>query len=116
MNEERIKEVFADEEFIKELFSKETPEEAQALLVEKDIELSIDELVKLKDLVVAKLQAVENGESAELTEEELTDVAGGYLGVATIVIVSIVIPLVTAGGIAVGIGTDNFTSRFKWRW
>ena len=73
MNEERIKEVFADEEFIKELFSKETPEEAQALLVEKDIELSIDELVKLKDLVVAQLQAVENGESAELTEEELKE-------------------------------------------
>ena len=45
MNEERIKEVFADEEFVKELFSKETPEEAQALLVEKDIELSIDEIV-----------------------------------------------------------------------
>ena len=114
MNEERIKEVFADEEFIKELFSKETPEEAQALLVEKDIELSIDELVKLKDLVVAKLQAVENGESAELTEEELTDVAGGYLGIATIIIVSIAIPLITGTGIAVGISTNNFTTRLRW--
>ena len=29
MNEERIKEVFSDEEFVKEFFSKETPEEAQ---------------------------------------------------------------------------------------
>jgi len=28
MNEERIKEVFSDEAFVKELFSKETPEEA----------------------------------------------------------------------------------------
>ena len=53
--------------------------EEDCLLVEKDIELSIDELVKLKDLVVAKLQAVENGESAELTEEELEDVAGGVI-------------------------------------
>mgnify|MGYP003289319077 CR=1 FL=1 len=33
MTEERIKEVFADEEFVKELFSKKTPEEAKALLV-----------------------------------------------------------------------------------
>ena len=45
MTEERIKEVFSDEEFVKELFSKETPEEAQAMLAEKGIDLSIDELV-----------------------------------------------------------------------
>ena len=77
MNEERIKEVFSDEEFVKELFSKETPEEAQALLAEKEIDMSIDELVKLKDIVAAKLQAAENGESTEITEEDLADVAGG---------------------------------------
>jgi len=77
MNEERIKKVFSDEEFVKELFSKETPEEAQALLAEKEIDMSIDELVKLKDLVAAKLQAAENGESTEITEEDLADVAGG---------------------------------------
>ena len=34
MNEERIKEVFSDEDFVRELFSKETPEEAQAMLAE----------------------------------------------------------------------------------
>jgi len=77
MNAERIKEIFADEEFVKELFSKETPEEAQAMLAEKEINMSIDELVKIKDLVVAKLQAAENGESTEITEEDLADVAGG---------------------------------------
>jgi len=79
MNEERIKEVFSDEAFVKELFSKETPEEAQELLAEKDIDVSIEELVKLKDIIVAKLQAAESGESAELTEEELEDVAGGVI-------------------------------------
>jgi len=77
MNEGIIKEVFSDEEFVKELFSKETPQEAQALLAEKEIDMSIDELVKLKDLVAAKLQAAENGESTEITEEDLADVAGG---------------------------------------
>jgi len=79
MNEERIKEVFSDEAFVKELFSKETPEEAQELLAEKDIDVSIEELVKLKDLIIAKLQAAESGESAELTEEELENVAGGVI-------------------------------------
>jgi len=114
MNEERIKEIFADEEFVKELFSKETPEEAQALLAEKDINLSVEEIVKLKDIITAKLQAAENSESAELTEEELEDVAGGYLGIATIVIVSIAVPLIFGTGVAIGISTDNFTKRLRW--
>ena len=85
MNEERIKEVFSDEEFVKELFSKETPEEAKALLEEKDIDISIEELVKLKDIITAKLQAAENGESTELTEEDLADVAGGGGAVVAVV-------------------------------
>ena len=114
MNEERMKEVFADEEFIKELLSKETAEEAQELLAEKDIDVSIEQLAKIKDIIVVKLQAAENGESAELTEEELADVAGGYLGIATIIIVSIAIPLITGTGIAVGISTNNFTTRLRW--
>ena len=79
MNEERIKEVFSDEAFVKELFSKETPEEAQELLAEKDIDVSIEELVKLKDIIVAKLQTAESGESTELTEDDLADVAGGTI-------------------------------------
>ena len=77
MNEERIKEVFADEEFVKELLSKEALEEVQALLAEKDIDVSVEDLVKIKDLIVKKAQEAENGVSAELTEEDLADVAGG---------------------------------------
>ena len=79
MNEERIKEVFADEAFTKELWSKETPEEAQALLAEKDIDVSVEDLIKIKDIIAKKVQATENGESAELTEEDLADVAGGNI-------------------------------------
>ena len=92
MNEERMKEVFSNEEFVKELFSKETPEEAQALLAEKEIEISVEELVKLRDVLDKKLQAVANGESPELTEEELAEVAGGtavwfaLIGVITIAV------------------------------
>ena len=96
MNEERIKKIFSDEEFVKELFSKETPEEAQALLAEKDIDVSIEELVKLKDLVVAKLQAVESGESAELTEEDLADIAGGWGMVIAGAVGALIIGLIIA--------------------
>ena len=41
MNEAKIKEVFSDEAFVKELLEKETPEEVQEILEKKDIELSI---------------------------------------------------------------------------
>jgi len=109
MNEERIKEIFADEEFVKELFSKETPEEAQALLAEKEINMSIDELVKIKDLVVAKLQAAENGEPAELTEEELADVAGGVLPVLFAV-------AAVMGAAYIAIGAVTIARRTTGRW
>ena len=99
MNKERIKEVFADEEFVKELFSKETPEEAKALLEEKDIDISIEELVKLKDIIIAKLQAVENGESAELTEADLENIAGGTFGIS--VVIAIVGILVLCSGVTI---------------
>ena len=99
MNEERIKEVFSDEEFVKELFSKETPEEAKALLEEKDIDISIEELVKLKDIIIAKLQAVENGESAELTEADLENIAGGTFGIS--VVIAIVGILVLCSGVTI---------------
>ena len=108
MNEERIKEVFSDEEFVKELFSKETPEEAQALLAEKEIDMSIDELVKLKDLVAAKLQAAENGESTELTEEDLADVAGG------VAVLFAIMGLVVVGvGVMMAIPYIDFERR-RW--
>ena len=96
MNEERIKKVFSDEEFVKELFSKESPEEAQALLAEKDIDMSIEDLVKLKDFIVAKLQAVESGESEELTEEDLADIAGGWGMVIAGAVGALIISLIIA--------------------
>jgi hypothetical protein len=82
MNEERIKEVFADKEFVKEFLSKETPEEAQALLAEKDIDVSVSDLCKLMDMLIAK---VENPDAeAELDDEALEDVSGGSLALVGI--------------------------------
>ena len=86
MNEEKIKEVFSDEAFVKELFSKETPEEVQAMLEDKDIELSIDEIVKLKELLEKK---VENPD-AELSDEDLEDVAGGCYGIVVVACFAVV--------------------------
>ena len=109
MNEERMKEIFVDEAFVKELFGKETAEEAQALLAEKDIDVSVEELVKLKDIIVAKLQAAENGESVELTEEEMKDVTGGLGALWAVMGV-----LIVATGVMMAIPYVDIPARTRW--
>ena len=108
MNEERIKEIFADEEFVKELFSKETPEEVQDLLAEKDIDLTVAEIVKLGEIFAKKLQQTENGEPAELTEEELADIAGGA------VLWILMGVLIAATGVMMAIPYVDIPARTRW--
>ena len=105
MNEERIKEVFSDEAFVKELLSKETPEEVQAMLEDKDIEVSIAEIVKLREMIIKKAE----NPDAELSDEDLEDVAGGSLLGACLILVYVVTPCVTA----LGIHVDNQTNG-RW--
>ena len=86
MNEERIKEVFSDEAFVKELLSKETPEEVQAMLEDKDIEVSIAEIVKLREMIIKKAE----NPDAELSDEDLEDVAGGCYGIVVVACFAVV--------------------------
>ena len=72
MNEATIREVFSDENFVKGLFELETPEEVQTALRQKDISLSIEEIVKVRELMLKRLDT-----GAELSEEELAEVTGG---------------------------------------
>ena len=115
MNEERIKEVFSDEAFVKELLSKETPEEVQAMLAEKDIDVTIDEIVKLRELIIKKLQKAQSGEE-ELGDEDLEDVAGGVGMLATVaapVLSLMAIPLAVVGLAFAGAAVQEKT-RGRW--
>ena len=91
MNLERMKEVLADEAFVKELFTLETAQEVQEALSQKGVELTVEEIEQAEDL----LDRYQNGElsgkeekameilkgyqNGELSEEELEEVAGGFL-------------------------------------
>lgn len=76
---ERLEEVLADETFANELTQMENAEDVQAALEEKGIDLSIREILEVRD-TMNKLQ--EKGVSPdELTEEELEEVAGGIIGI-----------------------------------
>ena len=107
MNEERIKEVFSDEAFVEKILSTETPEEVQELLEDKDIEMSIGEIEKAKEMILKKLE--DPDAELELSDEDLEDVAGGSLLGACLILVYVVTPCVTA----LGIHVDNQTNG-RW--
>ncbi len=83
MDESRVKEVFSDEEFVKGLMALEEPAEVQAALKEKGIEMTEDEVVQLRDVIV-KL-AEQAGENGELSLEQIDEAAGG-IALGTVVL------------------------------
>lgn len=65
-----VKEILANEEVAMEFFNKETPEEAQAFLKDKGVEISLAEIKEIG----AALEKMQDG---ELSEDDLENVAGG---------------------------------------
>ena len=83
MDEARIKEVFSDEAFVVEMLGLENPEDVQALLKTKGIELDLEEICKFGEILDKKLNAMA-AEDGEISEDDLEDVAGG--GAAAIIL------------------------------
>ena len=111
MNEERIKEIFSNEEFVKQLLKQEDSEQVQALLIEKDIDLSIEDICKIQELMIKQIKGEINLE--ELSEEELEEVTGGF-GL-TLVIGSIVCAIAGAVGGAVTVyAVYEDSGRRRW--
>jgi len=110
MNEAAIREVFSDENFVKGLFELETPEEVQIALRQKDISLSIEEIVKVRELMLKRLE-----KGAELSDEELESVTGGSVtviaGVIILVGVATLLGATSLGGIAY---CTNILTHGRW--
>ena len=100
MNEATIHGVFSDEVFVRGLFELETPEQVQQALQQKDITLSVAEIVKVRELLLKRMET-----GAELSEAELESVTGGEMvTICTILIAGLLIGALV-GGLAVGAGT-----------
>ena len=102
MNNEKIKELFADEAFVKELLALDTAAEVQAALKEKGVEMTEEEIVAVHDLL-AKVESgevtKEQVEDGELPEELLELVSGGDAGFIILGIASLI---AIAMGVTVG--------------
>jgi len=71
MDQNKVKEAFADETFVKELLGLEKPEDVQKALKAKGIEASIADIMGLRDM----LMKTANG--GEMSLEEMDTAAGG---------------------------------------
>lgn len=79
----KLQAIFADEEEVKRFFSIEEPEDVQAYLKEKDIEMTIGQIKAMKELFEACAEGkvsredMELLEKGEIPESMLEDVNGG---------------------------------------
>lgn len=69
--QQKIKELFSNQESLNEFLSQETPQDAQSFLASKGIDFSLAEIETLGKLIV-KYQ-----DSGELSDEELAEITGG---------------------------------------
>ena len=105
MDANKIKEVFADQAYVKSLLEMETAAQVQTELKKKGLDLSEKDVMKMRDEIV---KHVENGTTPEeLSLDQLDDVAGGL-----VVSVGLVIAVI-AGAAAIGTGAGAL-SRLRW--
>lgn len=78
MNEQLMQEVLSNEEFVMSLLELETGEEVQKALADKGLEFSLEEISLIKE----KLANPDAGE--ELSDDDLENVAGGSVTLATV--------------------------------
>ena len=92
--------VEADKGFAQKLFTLENPTDVQALLKAEGIDFTLDDIEMVRKGV---FKVMEKG-SAELSDDDLADVSGGFAITAAGVTAAAI--LITAiGGVAVGVGT-----------
>ncbi len=104
MNEATIREVFSDENFVKRLFDLETPEAVQQALRQKDISLSVEEIIKIRELILKRMET-----GAALSEEELESVTGGSATVLIAGLLMVGVGLGVTSLVGIGLCTDYFT-------
>ena len=86
--QKKLEELGKDEEFMKSLFAMSDPKDVQAALAQRDVDLTIEELIQIKDGINRYLDEGEAAfESDELSEDDLENVSGGIAPLILIIIV-----------------------------
>ena len=92
LDQAKLQEVFSDKEYVESIV-KMSAEDAAKSLNQKGVEVTADDLMQVRDFIVAHQEELKNG---ELSEETLAEISGGISGAA----VSAIIIGATVGVIA----------------
>ncbi len=106
MNEQLAKKIFSDQAYVETLLNMETAEEVQASLKEKGLELSVEDINETKNILVQRY----NG---ELSEDDLEDISGGCITLATGFLIAGIISAVSAGTVTLGNKVHGWTGG-RW--
>jgi predicted ribosomally synthesized peptide with nif11-like leader len=106
---EKIQEVFADKEFVEKLLAMDTPEEVQAAVKEKGLELTLEEIEATKKSIVNSL---EKNDSDEVSDDQLEQVAGGF-AITTALVIAGAITAGATGAAALGSAVHRWTGG-RW--
>ena len=108
MNEERVREFFSDEVFVKELLEQESLEQVQELLAQRGYDVPMETIVNADELIKKHMKGEINLE--ELSDDDLDNVAGGVAGAISIAlgIIGIVISA------AAWVDTDQRSKGRRW--
>ena len=113
-NRQRLREIFSDEAFVKHLFDQETPEDAQKVLEEKDVIVTIDQIVKYKELLEKHVNGEINLE--EMSEKDLEEITGGLITEGLLVIGGLLAftGLMLTGGAAYLVNEEKRRRGRRW--
>ena len=113
MNDEqkiaKIKEIFADKEFVAKVLEMETAEEVQAAVKAQGVELTLEEIEATKAELANQ---IENKDSDEVSDEQLEQVAGG-MAITTAVIIAGGLLAAGSGLATLGAKIHEWTRR-RW--
>jgi predicted ribosomally synthesized peptide with nif11-like leader len=102
----KLKEIFADKEFVEKVLAMETAEEVQAAIKEKGVEISVSEIESVKAELANQASSPD---SDEVSDEQLENVAGGF-AISTLICGLIIGGAVVAGGATI----VNEAVRRRW--
>lgn len=106
MDEALLKEVLSDTEFAKSLIELETPQQVQAALKEKGVDLSIADITAIQNVLAQQ-------EEGELSEDDLENVAGGSLTIMAAIGIAGIISAAIGGTVSLGNKVHQWT-RSRW--
>ena len=99
----KLEEAMKDKDFAEKLMAIEEPEDVRKTLLEKDIDLSVEEIGQIGEAL-----SKQTSKDGELSEDELEEAAGGTL------IGALGIAILTMLGVSLGVGVTAAATRSRW--